>query len=197
MLSKPTLGVKSSPGRLRNTFVIVQSLSLGQLFVTSWTTALHASLSFTISQSLLKLMSIESVMLSNHLILCHLLHLLPSVFPSIRVFSSESGLCIRWPKYWSFSFSISLSNEYSGLISFMTAVQGTWAPAKAPTGMVRESCQQQADRGRVFCPHRPDLYLWPRRSRPGTFIPHLRMAPIRTKQNAQKYQVKGEIKIAL
>ena len=112
MLSKPTLGVKSSPGRLRNTFVLVQSLSLGQLFVTSWATALHASLSFTISQSLLKLMSNQSVMLSNHLILCHLLHLLPSVFPSIRVFSSESGLCIRWPKYWSFSFSISLSNEY-------------------------------------------------------------------------------------
>ena len=109
-------------------------------------------LTFTISPSLLRLISIEWVMLSNHLILCHLLHLLPSVFLSIRVFSSESGLCIRWPKYWSFSFSISLSNEYSGLISFMTAVQGTRALAKAPTGMVQESCQPQAERGRVFCP---------------------------------------------
>ena len=78
----------------------------------------QAFLSITNSQSLLKLMSIESVVPSNHLILCHLLLLLPSVFPSIRVFSSESVLCIRWPKYWSFSFSISPSNEYSGLISF-------------------------------------------------------------------------------
>ena len=75
-------------------------------------------LSITISLSLLKLMSIESVMPSNHLILCHPLLLLPSVFPSIRVFSNESALCIRWPKYWNFSFSISPSNEYSGLISF-------------------------------------------------------------------------------
>ena len=93
--------------------------------------ALQASLSFTISQSLLKLMSIESVMPSNHLILCHPLLLLPSMFPSIRVFSNESALHIRWPKYWSFSFSISPSDEYSGLISFrmdwldLLAVQGT------------------------------------------------------------------------
>ena len=93
--------------------------------------ALQASLSFTISQSLLKLMSIESVMPSNHLILCHPLLLLPSMFPSIRVFSNESALRIRWPKYWSFSFSISPSDEYSGLISFrmdwldLLAVQGT------------------------------------------------------------------------
>ena len=85
---------------------------------TLWTAACQASLCFTISQSLLKLMSIESVMPSNHLILCHPLPLLPSIFPSIRVFSSESVLRIRWPKYWSFSFSISPSNEYSGLISF-------------------------------------------------------------------------------
>ena len=90
-----------------------------------------ASLSFTISRSLLKLMSIESVMPSNHLILCHPLLLLPSIFPSVRVFSNESVLPIRWPKYWSFSFSISSSNEYSGLISFridwfdLLAVQGT------------------------------------------------------------------------
>ena len=78
----------------------------------------QAFLSFTISWSLLKLMSIESVMPSNHLIICHPHHLLPSIFPSIRVFSNEPALCIRWPKYWSFSFGISPSNEYSGLISF-------------------------------------------------------------------------------
>ena len=86
--------------------------------VTPWTAARQASLSFTISQSLLKLMSIESVMPSNHLILCYPLLLLFSIFPSIRVFSSESVLHIRWPKYWSFSFSICPSNEYSGLIPF-------------------------------------------------------------------------------
>ena len=86
--------------------------------MTPWAAAQQASLSFTISWSLLKVMSIESVMPSNHLILCHPLLLLPSIFPNIRVFSSESVLCIRWPKYWSFSFSISPPNEYSGLISF-------------------------------------------------------------------------------
>ena len=86
--------------------------------VTQWTAARQAPLSFTISKSLLKLMSIESVMPSNHLILCRPLLLLPSVFPSIKVFSNESALHVRWPKYWSFSFSISLSSEYSGLISF-------------------------------------------------------------------------------
>ena len=98
--------------------VVVQSLSHVQLFAAPWTAARQASLSFTFSQSLLKLMSIESVMPYSHLILCHPLLLLPSVFPSIRVFSNESALHIRWPKYWSFSFSISPSNEYSGLISF-------------------------------------------------------------------------------
>ena len=97
----------------------VQSLSLVQLFASPWTAAHQASLSITNSPSLLKLMCIQSVMPSNHLILCHPL-LLPSIFPSIRVFSNESALCIRWPKYWSFSFSISPSNEYSGLISFRT-----------------------------------------------------------------------------
>ena len=102
-----------------------------QLFATPWTAALQASLSITNSQSLLKFMSIELVLLSNHLILCHPLLLLPSIFPSIRVFSSESVLHIRWPKYWSFSFSISPSNECLGLISFrmdwldLLAVQGT------------------------------------------------------------------------
>ena len=96
----------------------VQLLSHVRHFVTPWTIAHQASLSITNSQSLLKLMSIESVMPSNHLILCHPLLLLPSIFPSIRVFSNEPVLCIRWPKYWNFSFSISPSNENSGLISF-------------------------------------------------------------------------------
>ena len=99
--------------------------------VTPWTAVHHVSLSIANSQSSLRLMSVESVMPSNHLILCHPLLLLPSIFPSIRVFSSESTLRIRWPKYWSFSFNISPSNEYSGLISFtidwfdLLAVQGT------------------------------------------------------------------------
>ena len=112
-------------------FSSVQSLSRVQLFATPWTVARQASLSITNSQSLLKLVSIESVLPSNHLILCCPLLLLPSVFPSIRVFSNESALHIRWPKYLSFSFSISPSNEYSGLISFrmdwldLLAVQGT------------------------------------------------------------------------
>ena len=94
------------------------SRSVVSNFKTPWTTACQASLSITNSQSLLKLMSIESVMPSNHLMLCHPLLLLPSIFPSIRVFSNESALHIRWPKYWSFSFNISPSNEYSGLTSF-------------------------------------------------------------------------------
>ena len=111
--------------------LVVQSLSHVQLFVTSWTAACQASLSFTISWRLLKFMSIELVILSNHLILCHPLLLLLSIFPSIRVFSNELALPIRWPKYWSFSFSISPSNKYSALISFridwfdLLAVQGT------------------------------------------------------------------------
>ena len=96
----------------------VQSLSHVLLFVTPWTATHQVSLSITNIRSLLKLMSIESVIPSNRLILCHLLLILPSIFPSIRVFSSESALHIRWPKYCSFSFSISPSNEYSGLISF-------------------------------------------------------------------------------
>ena len=96
----------------------VQSLSRVLLFATPWTAAHQASLSITKSQSLLKLMSIESVIQSNHLILCHPLLLLPSIFPSIMVFSNESVLCIRWPKYSSFSSDVSPSNEYSGLISF-------------------------------------------------------------------------------
>ena len=112
-------------------FLVVQSPSRVQLFATPWTAAYQASLSFTTSQSLPKFMSIVSVMPFNHLILCCPLLLLPSIFPCIRVFSNESALHIRWPKYWSFSFSISLSYEYSGLISFrmdslnLLAVQGT------------------------------------------------------------------------
>ena len=114
-----------------NLFIVVQSLSCVQLFVTPWTAAHQAFLSFTISQSFLKLMSIELVMPSNHLILCWPLLLLPSIFPSIRVFSNKSALHTRWPKHWCFSFSISPSNEYSGWISFrmdwfdLLAVQGT------------------------------------------------------------------------
>jgi len=115
------------------TFVVVQSLGGVRLFVTPWTAALQASLSITISWSLLKFMPIESAMPSNHLVLCCPLRLLSSIFPSIRVFSNESVLCIRWPKYWNFSFSISPSNEYSGLISFridwfdLLAVQGVFS----------------------------------------------------------------------
>ena len=112
-------------------FSSVQLLSHVQLFATPWTAARQASLSTTNSWNLLKLMSIDLVMPSNHLILCRPLLLLPSIFPSIRVFSNESALFIRWPKCWSFSFSISLSNDHSGLISFrmgwldFLAVQGT------------------------------------------------------------------------
>ena len=110
--------------------VVVQSLSWVWLPVIPWSVAHQASLSFAISWSLLKLMSIELMMPSNYFILCHPLLLLPPIFPSIRVFSNESALCIRWPKYWSFSFRISPSNEYSRLISFRIdwfdlAVQGT------------------------------------------------------------------------
>ena len=104
--------------RERVQFTSVLSLSHVWLFATPWTAARQASLSITNSQSLLKLMSIELVMPSNHFILCRLLLLLPSIFPSIRVFSNESALRMRWPKYWSFSFSISLFNEYSGLFFF-------------------------------------------------------------------------------
>ena len=114
----------------RKVFSSVQSFSHVRLFVTPWTAARQASLSITNSWSLLKLISIKSVMPSNHLIFCRPLLLPPSIFPSIRVFSNESVLRIRWPKYWCFSFSISPSNEYSGLISFrigwldLFAVQG-------------------------------------------------------------------------
>ena len=118
-------------GILSSHVVVVQLLSHFQLFVTPWPAEHQASLSSIIFQSLLKFMSIELLMPSNHLILCHPLPLLPSIFPSIRVFFNESALCIWWPKDWRFNFSISPSNEYSGLNSFrvdwfdLLAVQGT------------------------------------------------------------------------
>ena len=124
-------------------FSSIQSRSCVWLFMTPWTTACQATLSITNSRSLLKLMSIESVMPSNHLVLCRPLLLLASVFPSIRVFSNESVLCIRWPKYRSFSFSISPPSEYSGLISFridwfdLLAVQGTDSEEASPTPQVK------------------------------------------------------------
>ena len=126
----------SIPGWLDNRFSsVAQSCPT---FATPWTAACQASLSITNSQSLHRLVSIESVMPSNHLILCRPLLLLPSIFPSISLFSSESVLCIRWPKYWSFSFSISPSNQYSGLIPFrmnwldLLAVQGTLKSSPTP-----------------------------------------------------------------
>ena len=119
-------------------FSSVQSLSRVWLFMTPWTTPRKASLSITNSWSSPKAMSIESVMLYNHLILCHPLILRSSIFPSIRVFSNESVLCIRWPKYWTFSFNISPSSEHPGLISFrmdwldLLAVQGTLESSPTP-----------------------------------------------------------------
>ena len=124
----------------------VQSLSHVQLFATLWTKTHQASLSITNSQSLLKLMSIESVMPSNHLILCHSLLLSPSIFSSIRVFSNESVLRIRWPKYWSFSFSISPSSEYSGLISFRM----DWLDLLAVQGTLRSLLQHHSSKASVF-----------------------------------------------
>ena len=111
-------GLLASVHKYTFQFSSVQSLSHVWLFETPWTAARQASLSITNSQSLLKLMSIESVMPSSHLILCHPFLLPPLIFPSIRVFSNESALCMRWPKYWSFSFGISPSKEHPGLSSF-------------------------------------------------------------------------------
>ena len=118
-ISDSLFTIRATPFLLRDSCPLsVQSFSCVRFFETTWTAACQASLSLTISWSLLKLMSIESVMPSNHLTLCYPFLLLPSIFPSIRVFSSELILPIRWLKYWSFSFSISSSNEYPGLISF-------------------------------------------------------------------------------
>ena len=127
-------------------FSSVQSLSCVQLFANPWTEAHKASLSITNTQSLLKLMSIESVMPSNHLIFCHPLLLLPSIFPSIRVFSNESVLCIRWPKYWSLSFKISPSNEYSGLISF----QMDWLDLLAVQGSLKSLLQHHSSKASIL-----------------------------------------------
>ena len=117
------------------------------LFPTPWTAACQAYLSITNSRSLLKLMSIELVMPSNHLILCHPLLLLPSIFPSIRVFSSESILHFRWPKYWSFSFNISPSNEYSGLISFRM----DWLNLPVLQGTLKSLLQHHSSKASVLC----------------------------------------------
>ena len=124
----------------------VQSLSCVQLFATPWTAAHQASLSITNSRSLLKLMSIVSVMPSNHLILCHPLILLPSVFPSIRVFSSDSVLHIRWPEYWSFSFSISPSNEYLELIPFRM----DWLDLLAVQGALKSLLQHHSSKASIL-----------------------------------------------
>ena len=128
-------------------FSSVQSLSHYRLFATPWTAAGQNSLSITNSRSLLKLMSIELVMPSNHLILCHPLLLPPSIFPSIRVFSNKSVLHIRWPKYWSFSFNISPSNEYSGLISFRM----DWLDLLAVQGILKSILQHHSSKASIFC----------------------------------------------
>ena len=126
---------------------LVESLSCVQLFVTPWTVVHQAYLSITNSQRLLKLMSIELVMPSNHLILCCPLLLLPSTFPSLRVFSNESVLCIKWPKYWSFSFSISPSSEYSGLISFTM----DWLDLLVVRGTLKSLFQHHSSKAQLWC----------------------------------------------
>ena len=125
--------------------VVVQSPSCVRVFATLWTAACQGSLSFIISQSLLKLMSVESVLLSNHLVLCRPLLFTSSIFPSIRVSSSDLALCIRWHKYWSFSFSISLSTEYSGLISFRI----DWFDLLAVQGTLKSLLQQQNSKASI------------------------------------------------
>ena len=127
---------------------MLSCLSHAQLFATPWTEAHQASLSITNSQSPPKLMSIESVMPSNHLILCHPLLLPPSIFPSIRVFSNESVLCIRWSKYWSFNFSISPFNEYSGLISFRM----DWLDLRAVQGTLKSLLQHHSSKASILQP---------------------------------------------
>ena len=127
-------------------FSSVQLLSCAQLFATPWIEARQASLSITNSRTSLKLMSLESVMPSSHLILCHPLLLLPSIFPSITVFSNESVLCTRWPKYWSFSFSISPSNEHPGLISFRM----DWLDLLAVQGKLRSLLQHHSSKASIL-----------------------------------------------
>ena len=140
----------------------VQSLSHVWLLATPWTAACQASLSITNSQGLLKLMSIESVMLSNHLSLCRPLLLLPSIFPSIRVFSNESALHIKWPEYWNFSFSISPSNEYSVLISFRM----DWLDLLQSKGLSRVFSNTTVQKHQFFgaqlsSPSNSHIHTWP------------------------------------
>ena len=130
----------------KHIFSSVQSLSCVQLFETPWTAARQASLSITNSWSLFKPMSTESVMPPNHLILCHPLLLLPSIFPSIRVFSNDPDLCIRWPKCWSFSFNISSSNEYSGLIS----LRMDWLDFLAVLGTLKSLLQYHSSNASIL-----------------------------------------------
>ena len=149
----------SSPGSTENAiqdkpkeahqFTSVQSLSRVRLFATPWTTAHQASLSITNCRSLHKPMSIESVMPSNHLILCYPLLLPPSIFPSIKVFSNESSLCIRWPKYWSFSFNSSPSNEHPGLISLRNGLVGSPFSPRDSQVFSNTTVQKQ----QFFCAH--------------------------------------------
>ena len=129
-----------------HSIISVQSIGHVRRLATSWTTAPQASLSITNSRSLLKLTSIESVMPSNHLILCRPLLLLPSIFPSIRVFSNESVLHISWPKYWSFSFSVSPPNEYSGLISFRV----NWFDLLAVQGILKSLLQHHSSKASIL-----------------------------------------------
>ena len=149
--------------------VVVQLLSQDRLFATPWTAARQAFLSFTISQSLLKLVSIESVIPSNHLIFCRPLLLLPSTFPSIRVFSKGLALLIRWSKYWSFSLSISPSSVYSGLISFKLCKpssinkrqQGDWNTKLFVGSQCRRPWSEQwGDRGLRLSENQENIYCW-------------------------------------
>ena len=137
---------QSSKWSISYQFSSVQSLSCVRIFATPWTAACQASLSITNSRSLPKLMSIESVIPSNHLILYHPLLLLPSIFLNIRVFSNESALCIRWPKYWSFSFNISPSSEHPGLISFRT----DWLDLLTVQGTLKSLLQHHSSKASIF-----------------------------------------------
>ena len=154
MARNPFLTEKVTLNKALEEVVVVHSLSHVWLFATPRTAAYQASLSFTISRSLLKLVFIESVMPSNHLIFCHLLLLLHSVFPSIRVFSSEWAFCIRWPKDWSFSFSLSPSNEYSRL----TSCRIDWFDLLTVQGTLKSLLQYHNSESINF--FRPQLFLW-------------------------------------
>ena len=149
----PKLVYYSSNKILAPLFSSVQSLSHVWVFTTPWTVACQASLYITNSQSLPKLTCIESVMPSNHLILCHPLLLLPSVFPDIRIFSNESTLHIRWPKYWSFSFNISPSNEHPGLISFRM----DWLDLLEVQGALNSLFQHHSSKALILCCSRLSL----------------------------------------